>query len=77
MSMPQSIESFNEPSFFSTVSTYEDIDTREQMNRILAEADMSLVRSQTRTLLKHQSESSLRRLVSKLNKDTQAFQGKK
>ena len=43
-------------------------DTRDTMNRILAEARIIPSRSQTRTILQHQSKSSLRRLFSKLNR---------
>ena len=48
---------------------------RETMNRILAEATLSPVRSRTTPALKKQSKSGLRRSVSKLTRRTRAFQG--
>ena len=45
-------------------------DIRDTMNRIVAEARISPIRSQTRTTLQHQSKSNLRRLFSKLNRGT-------
>ena len=48
---------------------------RETMNHILAESKLSPVRSQTTTALKRRSISGLRRLVSKLTRETRAFQG--
>ena len=48
---------------------------RETMNRILAEANLSPVRSQTTAALRKQSNSGIRRLVSKLRRGTRAFQG--
>ena len=40
-------------------------DQGERMNRILAEFNLSPIRSQVTTLIKSQSKSALRRLVSK------------
>ncbi|CAF3172977.1 unnamed protein product [Rotaria socialis] len=57
------------------VSTFKIVDTRQQMNRIMCEADVSQIRSQTRILLKDQSQSGIRHLVSKLNRGVQAVQG--
>ena len=48
---------------------------RETMNRILAEAKLTPVRSQTTIALKKQSKSDLCQLVSKLTRGTCAFQG--
>ena len=75
MTVPQDTLSIVNPSFTTDVSTFEVVDTREQMNKILIEASMSPIRSQTRVSLKRQSKSSLRRLLSKLNRGAQMFQG--
>ena len=48
-------------------------DTRDSMNSILAEANVSPIRSQTRSTLQHQSKSSLRRLLYKLNRGTDSL----
>ena len=48
---------------------------RETMNRILAEVNLSPIRSQTIKSVKNQSESGLRRLVSKFTRGSRAFQG--
>lgn len=52
------------------------IDSREKMNRILEEVNLSPVRSQSTKMLKEQSKSGLRRLVSKFTRGSRAFQGK-
>ena len=75
MTVPQDTLSTASPSFTTDSSTFEIVDTREQMNKILIEASTSPIRSQTRVSLKRQSRSSLRRLLSKLNRDAQIFQG--
>ena len=50
-------------------------DSRETMNRILTEVNLSPVRSQATKTLKEQSKGSLRRLVSKLTRGSRIFQG--
>lgn len=57
-------------------SMYEINDTREAMNRVLSAANMSLIRSQTTTSLQSQSQSGIRRLVAKLKRGVNTFQGK-
>jgi hypothetical protein len=56
-------------------STFAIDHPRETVNRILAEVNLSPVRSQATKALKNQSKSGLRRLVSKFTRGTQAFQG--
>jgi len=68
--------SVGEASRYTNGSLFEIENTRETMNRILAEANISPIRSQARTSLQHQSRSALRRLVSKLRRGVQSFQGK-
>lgn len=70
------LSSISETSLSTNGSMFEISDTREAMNRVLAEANMSLVRSQTTTSLNQQSKSGLRRLVSKLRSGVRTFQGK-
>lgn len=48
---------------------------RETMNRILAEVNLSPVRSQTTKPIKAQSKSGLRRLLSKFTRGSRALQG--
>ncbi|CAM2703987.1 unnamed protein product [Rotaria socialis] len=50
-------------------------DTRVTMNRILAEANLSPIRSQTRMALQRQSKSGIRRLLSKLSRGAHSSQG--
>ena len=50
-------------------------DQRERMNRILAEFNLSPIRSQVTTSIKSQSKSALRRLVSKFTRRSKALQG--
>ena len=50
-------------------------DQREIMNRILAEFNLSPIRSQVTTSIKSQSKSALRRLVSKFTRGSKALQG--
>ena len=52
-------------------------DQRERMNRILAEFNLSPIRSQVTTSIKSQSKSALRRLVtrSKFTRGSKALQG--
>ncbi|CAF4276505.1 unnamed protein product [Rotaria magnacalcarata] len=72
----QDLISIGDPSVATGVSTFKIVDTREAMNRILSEANISPIRSQTRMALESQSKSSLRRLVSKLNRGAQILQEK-
>ncbi|CAF3629026.1 unnamed protein product [Rotaria socialis] len=72
----QDLISIGDPSVATGVSTFEIVDTREAMTRILPEANISPIRSQTRMALKSQSKSSLRRLVSKLSRGAQILQEK-
>ena len=62
-------------SHHTTESSFTFDGQRDTMNRILAEAKLTPVRSQTTIALKKQSKSGLRRLVSKLKRGTHAFQG--
>ena len=48
---------------------------RETMNRILAEVNLSPIRSQTTKSIKNQSKSGLRHLVSKFTRGSRALQG--
>ena len=75
MTVPEDILSTVNPSFITDASTFEIVDSREQMNKILIEASISPIRSQARVSLRRQSKSSLRRLLSKLNRGAQMFQG--
>ena len=77
MTVPQDTLSTVNPSFTTDTSTVGIVHTHEQMNKILIEASMSPTRSQTRVSLKHQAKSSFRRLLSKLNRGAQIFQGMK
>ena len=77
MIVPQDTWSTANPSFTADASTFEIVDARKQMNKILIETSLSPIRSQTRVPLKRQSKSSLRRLLSKLNRGAQMFQGTK
>lgn len=49
---------------------------RGTINRMLAEVNLSPVRSQATKALKNQSKSGVRRLVSKFTRGSKAFQGK-
>ena len=48
---------------------------RETMNCILAEVNLSPIRSQTIKSIKNQSKSDLRRLLSKFTRGSRALQG--
>jgi hypothetical protein len=48
--------------------------SRDSMNRILAQASLSLIRSQTRKRLDQHSDSGLRRLTSKLTNAVRIIQ---
>jgi hypothetical protein len=75
MSMPVDAVSYSEQSQYTNTTPYVVEDTRETMNRILAAANSSPVRSQARTTLQNQSKSSLRRLLSKLTRGARTLQG--
>ena len=75
MTVPQDTLSIVNPSFTTDTSTFDIVHTHEQMNKILIEASMSRTWSPTKVSLKHQSKSSFRRLLSKLNRGAQIFQG--
>lgn len=49
-------------------------DSRELMNHILAEVNLSPIRSQTRKKLSKYSDSGLRRIAAKLNASVQVIQ---
>ena len=74
-SMTNDAASISASSHHTTESSFTIDGQRDAMNRILAEAKLTPVRSQTTTALKKQSKSGLRRLVSKLTRGTHAFQG--
>lgn len=76
MAVPEDFPSIAGESQCSSGTQFAIEDTRDTMNRILAEANISPIRSQARTTLQHQSKSSLRRLLSKLNRGTTVLQGK-
>ena len=68
-------ESVSANSQYTTdADSYTMHDQRDTMNRILPEAYLSPVRSQTTIPLKRQSKSGLRRLVSKLTRGTHVLQ---
>lgn len=50
-------------------------DQRERINRILAEVNLSPIRSQVTTSIKNQSKSAVRRLLSKFTRGSKALQG--
>lgn len=73
--MANDAESVSAMSQYTTgADSYTMHDHRDIMNRILADAHLSPVRSQTTIPLKKQSKSGLRRLVSKLTRGTHALQ---
>ena len=74
-SMINDAASISASSHHTTESSFTIDGQRDAMNRILAEAKLTPVRSQTIIALKKQSKSGLRRLVSKLTRGTHAFQG--
>ena len=73
MSITEDSHSTSMESHWASESEFMIEDTRDSMNRILAEASISPIRSQTRSTLQHQSKSSLRRLLSKLNRGTDSL----
>ena len=74
-SLANDAASISANSHYAAASSYIIHDQRETMNRILLEANLSPIRSQTRRPLRKQSKSGLRRLVSKLTRATNAFRG--
>ena len=74
-SMINDAASISASSHHTTESSFTIDSQRDAMNRILAEAKLTPVRSQTTIALTKQSISGLRRLVSKLTRGTHAFQG--
>ena len=74
-SMINDASSISASSHYTAESSFMIDDQHETMNRVLAEAKLSPVRSQTTTALKKQSKSGLCRLVSKLIRKTRAFHG--
>ena len=75
ISVTEDIQSTAAESHFTSGTQFVIEDTRDTMNRILDEANISPIRSQTKTALKHQSKGSLRRLLSKLKRGTSSLQG--
>ena len=73
MSITEDSHSTSMESHWTSESEFMIEDRRDSMNRILAEASISPIRSQTRSTLQHQSKSSLRRLLSKLNRGTDSL----
>lgn len=56
--------------FYSNITTGSEFiidDSRASMNRVLAQVNISPIRSQTRKRLDQHSDSGLRRITSKLN----------
>ena len=74
-SMINDVASISTSSHYTAESSFMIDGHRETVNRILVEAKLSQVRSQTTAALKKQSKSGLRRLVSKLTRGTRALQG--
>ena len=70
MSITEDSHSISMESHWTSGSEFIIEDTRDWMNRILAQTSISPIRSQTRSTLQHRSKSSLRRLLSKLNRGT-------
>ena len=68
MSITEDCHSTSMKSHWTSGSEFMIEDTWDLMNRILAKASISSIRSQTRSTLQHQSKISLRRLLSKLNR---------
>lgn len=75
MTMTVDDASISEYSQCSNGTQFDFHDRRETMNRILTEANLSPIRSQTTMVLKNQSRSGLRRLLSKLTRGVRNFQG--
>ncbi|CAF4283930.1 unnamed protein product [Rotaria magnacalcarata] len=75
MAVPEDFPSIAGESQYSSGTQFAIEDTRDTINRILPETNISPIRSQARATLQHQSKSSLRRLLSKLNRGTASLQG--
>ena len=73
MSNTEDSHSTSMESHWTSGSEFMIEDTRDSMNRILAEASISPIRSSTRSTLQHQSKSSLHRLLSKFNRGTDSL----
>ena len=67
--------SVSDCSQYSSASTDIPQIQREKMNRMLRDAKQSPIRSQTMTALSEKHDSTVRRLVSKLDRSTRALQG--
>ncbi|CAF2080774.1 unnamed protein product [Rotaria magnacalcarata] len=76
MAVPEDFPSIAGESQYSSGTQFAIEDTRDTINRILPETNISPIRSQARATLQHQSKSSLRRLLSKLNRGTASLQEK-
>lgn len=59
---------------YTDASLFEIDDSRESMNRILAEVSLSPIRSQTRKTLESNSHSGLRRITSKFSSTMRVLQ---
>ena len=75
ISVTEDIQSTVAESHFTSGTQFVIEDTRDAMNRILVEASISPILSQTKTALRHQSKSGFRRLLSKLKRGTSSLQG--
>ncbi|CAF3381444.1 unnamed protein product [Rotaria socialis] len=76
ISVPPDSESITCQSQFTNSAPCFIEDTRDTMNRILAEANLSQLRSQARMALQRQSKSGIRRLLSKLSRGAHSLQEK-
>ncbi|CAF1441430.1 unnamed protein product [Rotaria magnacalcarata] len=76
MAVPDDFPSIAGESQYNSGTQFAIEYTRDTMNRILAETNISPIRSQVSATLQHQSKSSLRRLLSKLNRGTGSLQEK-
>ena len=70
------VDTYSEVSYGTHATPFEVDNTLDGMNRILIEADISPIKSQTTKALKQQSKSSIRRLVSKLQRGVQVLQSR-
>ena len=73
--MTEDIQSTAAESQFTSGTQFVIEDTRDTMNRIVVEANISPILSQTKTTSKRQSKSGLCRLLSKLKRGTSSLQG--
>ena len=67
--------SISAPSQHTTGFEFVANDQPGRINRILAEYNMSPIRSQVTTSIKNQSKSALRRVLSKFTRGSKALQG--